>query len=92
MSRITSIVTTASLALGLGAFVVPAVLAGGVAYCVTCKKPKQTYVCRVTGEGSRLNDALKLYCIVRLAKEGKHASCRANSRVADCDATEETYS
>jgi hypothetical protein len=92
MSRITSIVTTAALALGLGAFVAPAVLAGGVAYCVTCKKPEQTYVCRVTGEGSRLNDALKLYCIVRLAKEGKHASCRAKSRVADCDGIERTYS
>lgn len=92
MSRITSIVTITALALGLGAFVAPTVLAEGVAYCVTCKKPKQTYVCRVTGEGSRLKDALKLYCIVRLAKEGNHASCRAKHRVADCDGIERTYS
>lgn len=96
MSRITSIVIAASLALGLalglGAFVAPPALAEGVAYCVTCKKPRQTYVCRVTGEGSRLTDALKLYCIVRLAKEGKHASCRAKRRVADCDGIERTYS
>ena len=96
MRRITSIVTAASLALGLGAFVAPVALAEGVAYCVTCKKPKQTYVCRVTGEGSRLTDALKLYCIVRLAKEGNHASCKAKHKakhkVADCDGIERTYS
>ncbi len=92
MRRITSIVTAASLALGLGAFLAPTVLAGGVAYCVTCKKPKQTYVCRVTGEGSRLTDALKLYCIVCLAKEGNHASCKAKHKVVDCDGIERTYS
>ena len=47
--------------------------AEGASYCVTCTGPDQTYVCNVTGEGTRRTDALKLYCIVRTAKEGGHA-------------------
>ena len=42
------------------------------AYCVTCTGPDQTYRCRVTGEGSKPSDALKLYCVIRTAKEGHH--------------------
>jgi hypothetical protein len=58
--------------------------AGEVSYCVTCKGPDQTYLCKVVGESSRPNDALKLYCIVRTAKEGNHASCRAKRDIEGC--------
>ena len=60
--------------------------AGDAAYCVTCKGPDQTYLCRVTG------DAVKLYCVVRTAKEGGHASCGARDVSAGCNGVEKTYS
>ena len=66
--------------------------AADVAYCVTCGSPHQTYVCRVTGQSSRPSDALKLYCIVRTAKEGKHASCAAQRADSSCAGIEKVYS
>ena len=69
----------------------PAV-AGEVAYCVTCTGPDQTYLCKVVGEGSRPNDALKLYCIIRTAKEGNHASCKAKRDIEGCVGQAKVYS
>lgn len=66
--------------------------AGDVAYCVTCKDPDQTYLCRVTGEEVNRSDAVKLYCVVRTAKEGGHASCGARDADAGCNGVEKTYS
>jgi hypothetical protein len=66
--------------------------AGDVAYCVTCKGPDQTYLCRVTGEEVNRSDAVKLYCVVRSAKEGGHASCGARDADAGCNGIEKTYS
>ncbi|MGI8725872.1 MAG: hypothetical protein ACR2J1_11120 [Methyloceanibacter sp.] len=66
--------------------------AADVAYCVTCDNPNQTYVCRVTGQSSRPSDALKLYCVVRTAKEGKHASCTAQRADPSCAGIEKVYS
>lgn len=66
--------------------------AGDVAYCVTCKGPDQTYLCRVTGEEVNRSDAVKLYCVVRTAKEGGHASCGARDASAGCNGVEKTYS
>jgi hypothetical protein len=60
-------------------------------YCVTCKNPDQTYVCRVSAGGGKPNDALKLYCVIRTAKEGNHASCSAVSS-ANCNGIEKVYS
>jgi hypothetical protein len=60
-------------------------------YCVTCKNPDQTYVCRVSAGGGKPNDALKLYCVIRTAKEGNHASCSAVSG-ANCNGIEKVYS
>src|SRR5262245_52652235 len=56
-------------------------------YCVTCKNPDQTYRCRVSAGGAKPNDALKLYCVIRTAKEGNHASCSAVSG-ANCNGNE----
>lgn len=53
-------------------------------YCVTCKSPDETYRCRVTGTGANASDALKLYCVIRTAKEGNHASCKAEQATAAC--------
>ena len=66
--------------------------AGDAAYCVTCKGPDQTYLCRVTGEEVNRSDAVKLYCVVRTAKEGGHASCAARDSDAGCNGIEKTYS
>jgi len=56
---------------GLLAFDVNPSAAGEAAYCITCTGPDQTYLCRVTGEGSSQNDVFKLYCIVRTpSREG----------------------
>lgn len=66
--------------------------AGDAAYCVTCKGPDQTYLCRVTGEEVNRSDAVKLYCVVRTAKEGGHASCAARDADAGCNGIEKTYS
>ena len=66
--------------------------AGEAAYCVTCKGPDQTYLCRVNGEAISRNDAVKLYCVERTAKEGGHASCGARDASAGCNGVEKTYS
>ena len=58
--------------------------AAGADYCVTCKSPNETYRCRVTGSGAKASDALKLYCVIRTAKEGNHASCAAEKATAAC--------
>jgi hypothetical protein len=66
-------------------------LSADATYCVTCKNPDATYVCRVTAGGSKPSDALKLYCVIRTAKEGNHASCSAVSG-ANCNGIEKVYS
>lgn len=63
---------------------VPSAEAANADYCVTCKNPDETYRCRVTGAGAKPNDALKLYCVVRTAKEGNHASCSAERATNEC--------
>src|SRR5262245_28929460 len=66
--------------------------AGEVTYCVRCNGPDHTYLCKVVGEGSRPNDALKLYCIIRTAKEGNHASCKAKRDLEGCVGDAKVYS
>ena len=46
----------------------------------------------MVGEGSRPSDALKLYCVIRTAKEGNHASCSAERGTPACNGVEKTYS
>jgi hypothetical protein len=70
----------------------PAASAGETSYCVTCQGPNQTYLCRVTGEEVSQSDAVKLYCVVRTAKEGGHASCGARNGGAGCNGIEKVYS
>jgi hypothetical protein len=66
--------------------------AGEASYCVTCQGPDQTYLCRVTGDEISQSDAVKLYCVVRTAKEGGHASCGARNAGAGCNGIEKAYS
>ena len=66
--------------------------AGEANYCVTCKNPDQTYVCRVDAGGRKAGDALKLYCIIRIAKEGHHGSCAAEQDSAGCHGEQKVYS
>jgi hypothetical protein len=83
---------TAPLAAALLFGALPSAGAGDVAYCVTCKDPDQTYLCRVAGDAVSRNDAAKLYCVVRTAKEGGHASCGARDASAGCNGVEKIYS
>ena len=69
----------------------PGGLSADASYCVTCKNPDQIYLCRVTAGGAKASDALKLYCVIRTAKEGNHASCSA-VRSASCNGIEKVYS
>lgn len=73
-----------SAALGAAALALFASAASAADYCVTCKGPDETYRCRVTGTGIKASDALKLYCVIRTAKEGNHASCSAEKATSDC--------
>jgi hypothetical protein len=66
-------------------------LAGEATYCVTCTGPDQVYRCRVAGEDSKSNDALKLYCVIRTAKDGHHASCSAENATSACAGPEKVY-
>jgi hypothetical protein len=68
-----------------------AALAGDASYCVTCTGPDQVYRCRITGQGSKPSDALKLYCVIRTAKEGHHASCSAENATPACAGPEKVY-
>ena len=82
-----------AIAVGLSVCAVKPASAEQASYCVTCKNPDQTYLCRVDGGGSRPSDALKLYCIIRTAKEGHHASCAAaEGDSPGCHGAEKVYS
>ena len=72
----------AGLATAAVAGPMPAAYAAKADYCVTCKNPNETYRCRV--KGVKPSDALKLYCVIRTAKEGNHSSCKAKKATADC--------
>jgi hypothetical protein len=81
----------AAAAAGLLASAVEPALSGDATYCVTCKNPDQTYLCRVNAGGAKAGDTLKLYCVIRTAKEGHHASCSAVSS-ENCNGIEKVYS
>lgn len=69
----------------------PPAMAANAVYCVTCKNPDQTYRCKVAGVGSRPHDALKLYCVIRTAKEGNHATCKATAIAPSCRGVVKVY-
>jgi hypothetical protein len=83
-----------ALALAAGFLVCTATLARAeeASFCVTCKNPDQTYVCRVDAGGFKAGDALKLYCVIRTAKEGRHSSCAAERDTTGCHGVEKVYS
>lgn len=79
------------LAACLFALLAPPALAADPLYCVTCKNPDQTYRCRITGDAPKVADALKLYCIIRTAQDGKHSSCSAERTTAGCGGVDKVY-
>lgn len=76
---------------GLLLFASQAGHAADASYCITCKNPEQTYLCRVSAGGARASDALKLYCVIRTAKEGGHSSCSAERASRGCNGVEKVY-
>ncbi len=82
---------TVAIAVGVLGLLPAGAQAGEASYCVTCSGPDQVYRCRVTGEGSKPSDALKLYCVIRTAKEGHHASCSAENATPACSGAEKVY-
>ncbi len=91
-ARASRFIWTAAFAAALFLCALHGAEAGSAAFCVTCKGPDQTYLCHVTGDDVGRNDAAKLYCVVRTAKEGGHASCGAREATADCHGVEKIYS
>jgi hypothetical protein len=85
-------VSLAAFAAGLFACALSQASAGDATYCVTCTNPDQTYLCHVDAGGAKAIDALKLYCIIRTAKEGHHGSCSVDRPVAGCNGVEKLYS
>jgi hypothetical protein len=81
----------AALIAGAVACASSAARAADAEYCVTCKNPDQTYRCKITGVGKRPSDALKLYCVIRTAKDGSHASCKAEAASAACHGLAKVY-
>lgn len=80
-------------------FSAAAMIAGDVAaetrqYCVTCKDPDQTYVCRVETPLANPNEkGLQLYCIIRTSKDGGHKTCAVSTTdIAECAGPVRTYS
>src|SRR6516225_2834393 len=73
------------------AVVVNPATAGEAAYCLTCTNPDQSYICRVTGQGVSQNDIFKLYCIVRTARRGGHASCAATAGSENCNGVARSF-
>ncbi len=82
---------TAAFAVAALALAGTPALGANTEYCVTCKGPAGTYRCRVRGSGVKASDALKLYCVVRTAKEGGHASCSAKKASSDCAGPMKVY-
>lgn len=66
-------------------------LAGEAQYCLTCKNPDQIYLCQVNAGGKKPTDALKLYCVMRTAKEGQHSSCSAEKVKGPCNGVAKVY-
>jgi hypothetical protein len=67
--------------------------AGDTTFCVTCTEPAQTYTCTVkTPEAYPGARALRLYCMVRTAKDGNHKTCGAKlSAASACSGAPKTY-
>jgi hypothetical protein len=66
-------------------------MAASADYCITCKNPDATYRCKVRGVSKRAGDAVKLFCVIRTAKEGNHASCSAEAASAGCNGVVKVY-
>lgn len=75
------------------AFVSGAAKADSRQYCVACKDPDQSYVCRVETPHANLSDkGLELYCIIRISKDGGHRSCAVETKSAGiCAGPVKTY-
>ena len=82
----------AALTACLIGWAMPSASAAEAAYCLRCTGPDQIYVCKVEAPGGKPNDALKLYCVIRTAKEGHHASCSAERNSAACNGVVKVYS
>jgi len=68
--------------------------AGQTDFCVTCSSPERSYLCRVdTPQANPGDEALRLYCIIRTAKDGGHRSCAVSRTPAKvCTGQLKTYS
>jgi hypothetical protein len=65
--------------------------AGEAAYCLSCTGPDKTYLCKVTGENATHSDVVRVYCIVRTLKKGKHDSCVVIGSPEKCPGVVRTF-
>lgn len=59
-------------------------LADSQDYCVTCTNPAETYICRLDAKGGNARGQ-QFVCIMNIAKDYQHDSCRASSEFATCE-------
>ena len=83
----------ASLALALLISLVTLARADETTFCLTCTEPARSYSCKVkTPDANPGPRALRLYCIVRTARDGGHNSCRASTSPREsCKGKKKTY-
>ncbi|MGE0612753.1 MAG: hypothetical protein AB7G34_05555 [Hyphomicrobiales bacterium] len=84
------------MAAGLALALLPpwaAAVAAPANLCVSCSEPAQTYICSVDSPLSNNSQALQLYCVIKLAKEGNHKSCAVSKDIepGKCPGTVKAY-
>lgn len=85
------------MAIALGLAMAPAAAgtatAAPTSLCVACSNPAQTYVCQVDSPFAKGSQALQLFCVVKIAKEGGHSSCAVSKDVPEgqCNGPVKTY-
>ena len=55
-------------------------------YCISCTNPDQTYICRVTAQNGQ-SQGQQLFCIMNIARENSHDSCKAAAQQGSCSGT-----
>ena len=53
-------------------------------YCISCRNPDQSYVCRITSSSGGSTQGKQLLCIMNIAREKGHDSCAASAQTQDC--------
>ena len=59
--------------------------------CVRCAGPEQTYRCQASASDAVPSEALRIFCMSRIAREHAHQSCGVVRSAADCNGIAVSY-